>query len=102
MTSSLDWAGIAPAIAAAVQTAAVVVQVYWDRRQRGALITRHPVFGEGVPARAEHAAHGSLSVHVQINAPEASGAAVSVIVQVGGAGGVDGQVLPASKEHGPW
>ena len=102
MMSSLDWAGLAPAIAAAVQTAAVVVQVYWDRRDRGAWMTQHPVFGEPVPARVEHAAYGSLSVHVQIATTQTSGAAVSVIVRVGEAGGVDGQALPPVKEYGPW
>ncbi|MFE5710625.1 hypothetical protein ACFQ7J_07350 [Streptomyces sp. NPDC056501] len=43
MTSSLDWAGLVPVVAAAVQTAVAVVQVYWDRRDRGAWVTQHPV-----------------------------------------------------------
>ncbi|ALO13592.1 hypothetical protein AQF52_8011 [Streptomyces venezuelae] len=102
MTSSLDWAGLAPAIAAAVQTAAVVVQVYWDRRQRGALMTQHPVFGETVPARVEPMAHDFVSVRVRIGVEHAPSAAVSVIVHVAGADGADGKALPAAKEHGPW
>lgn len=100
MMSSLDWAGLAPAIAAAVQTAAVVVQVYWDRRQRGAWMTQHPVFGEPVPARAPRPAAGSLSVHVQLDGVlQTSGTPVSVMVRVSG---MDGQALPSVKEHGPW
>ncbi|MFC8763363.1 hypothetical protein ACFUAG_21920 [Streptomyces sp. NPDC057193] len=100
MMSSLDWAGLAPAIAAAVQTAAVVVQVYWDRRQRGAWMTQHPVFGAPVPARTPRPAPGSLSVHVQLGGVlQTSGTPVSVIVRVSD---MDGQALPSAKEHGPW
>jgi hypothetical protein len=102
MMSSLDWAGLAPAIAAAVQTAAAVVQVYWDRRQHGAWMTQHPVFGEPVPARVEHATHGCPCVHVQIGMHQVSRTPVSVVVRVGEAGGMDGQALPPAKEHGPW
>ncbi|SEE59542.1 hypothetical protein SAMN05428939_8048 [Streptomyces sp. TLI_105] len=101
MMSSLDWAGLAPAIAAAVQTAAAVVQVYWDRRQRGARMTQHPVFGEPVPARIERSVHGSCFVHVEIDMTQVSRTAVSVIVRVGEADGMD-HALPSAKEHRPW
>jgi hypothetical protein len=101
MMSSLDWAGLAPAIAAAVQTAAVVVQVCWDRRQRGHWMTQHPVFGE--PARAERPAPGFLSVRVEIEGVlQASRTPVLVIVRACEAGGGDERVLPSAKEHGPW
>ncbi|MBT2439970.1 hypothetical protein J7E93_07515 [Streptomyces sp. ISL-36] len=102
MTSSLDWAGLATVIAAAVQSAAAVVQVYWDRQQRGAWMMQNPVFGEPVPARVEHPTHGSLSVHVQIGVLQPSRPPVSVTVRVGEAGGMDAQSLPSAKEHGPW
>ncbi|MFJ3902886.1 hypothetical protein [Streptomyces sp. NPDC090025] len=36
MTSSLDWAGLVPALAAAVQVTAAAAQVYWDRRRLAA------------------------------------------------------------------
>lgn len=39
MTLSLDWAGLVSAVTATAQAAAVMVQMYWDRRQRG---TRPP------------------------------------------------------------
>ncbi|MGW2016782.1 hypothetical protein [Streptomyces sp. NPDC001927] len=101
MMSSLDWAGLVPAIAAAVQTAAVVAQVYWDRRQRGARMTRRPVCGEPVPGCVGPEARGCLAVHVQVGVLP-SRALVSVIVRVGEAGGANGMPLPPAKGHGPW
>lgn len=41
MTSSLDRDGLVPAVTATVQAAAVMVQVYWNRRQRGTRTTEH-------------------------------------------------------------
>ncbi|MFE5484101.1 hypothetical protein [Streptomyces sp. NPDC056527] len=102
MTSSLDWAGLAPVIAAAVQSAAALVQVYWDRRQRGARIPQRPVFGGPVAECVEHPAHGSPSVQVQIRVRQPPHTALSVTVHVSEAGGEDGQALPSAKEHGPW
>lgn len=102
MTSSLDWAGLATVVAAAAQSAAAVVHVYWDRQQRGARMTPHPVFGGPLPPRVEHPAHSSLSVQVQIGVLQPSRTPVTVIVRVGEAGGMDGQALPSAKEHGPW
>ncbi|MEU9298511.1 hypothetical protein [Streptomyces sp. NPDC048266] len=97
MTSSLDVAGLVPAVAAAVQAAAVVVHMYWERRQLAAGTTE------------DHAAHSAWAnrhgdgevvlVQVRVEPPFSGDVAVAVRIG-GGSGGMD---APApEKEHGPW
>lgn len=99
MMPSLDWAGRAPAIAAAAPTAAVVVQAYRDRRPRGAS-TQRPAFGHPGTMRANDPAHGS--VRVQTGTLRPFPIAASVTAQTGKGSGTDGQAVPTAKEHGPW
>ncbi|MFH8717668.1 hypothetical protein [Streptomyces zaomyceticus] len=100
--TSLDWAGMVPAVAAAVQTAAVVVQVYWDRRRRGAAPAQCPA-GCRLPAPcAGHPEIAMPGVHVQIGVLPSACGLVAVTVRAVQAGGVDGEMLPPAKEHGPW
>ncbi|GGR48109.1 hypothetical protein GCM10010497_59350 [Streptomyces cinereoruber] len=99
MMPSLDWAGRAPVIAAVAQTAAVVVQAHRDRRPHGAS-TRRPAFGHPGPVYADDPAHGS--VRVQTGTLRPFSIAASVTVQAGKGSGMDGQAVPAVKEHGPW
>jgi hypothetical protein len=97
MTSSLDWAGLAPALAAAVQAAAVMVQVYWDRRERGARTTQHDALGP------ETAGPGAPPAGVRITVVMAGPGHVSVSVRAdGGVAGAGGLPVPPAKEHGPW
>ncbi|MFD7978784.1 hypothetical protein [Streptomyces sp. NPDC059071] len=98
MTSSLDWAGIVPAVAAAVQSVAVVVQVYWDRRQRGAGTTQRRDAREVAAPCGERTA-GVHALRLEISVVPSSHAPVAVCVHVAGASGV---ALPPGKEHGSW
>lgn len=70
MTSSLDWAGLVPAVTATAQAVAVMVQVYWDRRQRGTRATEHDdcrrVPGHGKAALPDT---GAGRVQVSVVAP---------------------------------
>ncbi|MGW8357685.1 hypothetical protein [Streptomyces wedmorensis] len=95
----MDWAGIVPAVAAAVQIAAVVVQVYWDRRQHTASMTPHPD-GACCPVCAEDLVTVTAGVAVQVGtvASVRTSSSVAVIVRVG----EGGELLPRVKEHGPW
>lgn len=95
MTSSLDVAGIAPAVVAAVQAAAVIVQVYWDRRQRTAGTTQTPD-----PLRAARKAVGGGPVVVRVHLGSRGGGDAVVLVRVGD--GAGGATLRPVKEHGPW
>ncbi|WP_367203996.1 hypothetical protein [Streptomyces hydrogenans] len=98
----MDWAGIAPAIAAAVQSAAVVVQLCWERRQRRALAPQHPVFGELVPTPAGGAVHSSCFFDIRIGLHQIPHGPVSVTVRVETPEGTAGHGPAPAKEHGPW
>ncbi len=101
MTSSLDWAGLASAVTATAQAAAVMVQVYWDRRQRGLRTTEHedcrrtPLHGKAsLPDTRVVRVQVSLAVHTR----------TSVTLDVfmgGGANGAYPSSLPA-KGSRPW
>ncbi|MFI8287862.1 hypothetical protein ACIGBL_01840 [Streptomyces sp. NPDC085614] len=100
MTWFMDWAGLVPAgVAAAAQIAAVVAQVYWDRRQRTTPPAQHPADAL-CPARAEDlVVTVAAAITVQVGPSTSSQAprSVSVIVRVVG----DGK-LPPSKEYSRW
>ncbi|MFD3565914.1 hypothetical protein [Streptomyces sp. NPDC058667] len=96
MTLSLDMAGLVPAVAAAVQAAVVVQQVYCDRRQRGTAAAQEPRVHSSVPAPTAETA--TVLVQVCLSLPASTSGVVSVHV-----GGSAGGVVPgAAKEHGPW
>jgi hypothetical protein len=95
MTSSLDVAGLAPAVAAAVQAAAVVVQLYWDRRQRTAGTTHKPA-ARGTERDGRSADPAIVHVHVV----RQGAGDVAVSVRIGG--GTGDMALQPAKEHGPW
>lgn len=101
MTSSLDWAGLVSAVTATAQAAAVMVQVYWDRRQRGTRTAEH----EGC-RRMPHHGKASLPdtrvVRVQVSvATHARTPVTLVLFMDGGADGADPFPLPA-KGCRPW
>jgi hypothetical protein len=102
MTSSLDWAGLVSAVTATAQAAAVMVQVYWDRRQRGTRTTEHddcrrvPHHGEKTTLPDTHA------VRVQVSVAAHASTSVTLVVLVDdGADGADTFSLPA-KGYRPW
>ncbi|MGW7130122.1 hypothetical protein ACWGIA_17500 [Streptomyces bobili] len=100
MTSSLDWAGLVSAVTATAQAAAVMVQVYWGRRQRGTRTTAH----EGCRRLPDHG-KGSLPdsvVRVQVSVAAHASTSVTLVVLVdGGTDGTDPFSLP-SKGSRPW
>ncbi|MEU5415695.1 hypothetical protein [Streptomyces clavifer] len=96
MTSSLDVAGLVPAVAAAVQAAAVVVQMYWGRRQRTAETIQKPADLEAVRSRR----NSSQAVLVQVRVCPHVADEVAVSVCLGGSAA--GMELEPSKEDGPW
>ncbi|MET9793769.1 hypothetical protein [Streptomyces canus] len=99
MTSSLDWAGLASAVTATAQAAAVLVQVYWDRRQRGTRTTDH----EGCRRMPHHGkATDTRVVRVEVSvAAHARPSVTLVVLMDGGADGADPISLPA-KGYRPW
>jgi hypothetical protein len=100
MTSSLDWAGLVSAVAATAQAAAVMVQVYWDRRQRGTRTTEHEE-GRRMPRHGKASLPDTRVVRVQVSV--AAHARTSVTLVVLAYGGADGAPfsLPA-KGYRPW
>ncbi|MFI8966991.1 hypothetical protein ACIGO8_33330 [Streptomyces sp. NPDC053493] len=97
MTWSMDWAGLVPAAAAGVQIAAVVVQVYWDRRQRSVSTAPHRE-GDACPACADASVTRAPGITVQVGVATPAPGPSSVIVRVS----ESGKLLPRVKEHGRW
>ncbi|MFJ8871316.1 hypothetical protein ACIRD6_36895 [Streptomyces sp. NPDC102473] len=96
MTSSLDVAGLIPAVAAAVQAAATVVQMYWGRRRRTAETMQKPAAPQTVRNRRNN--HQAVIVRVHLCSPSAGEVAVSVRID----GSAGGMALELSKEHHAW
>jgi hypothetical protein len=101
MTSPLDWAGLVSAVTATAQAAAVMVQVYWDRRQRGTRTTEHEDCRRLPP-------HGTASlldarvVRVLVDVEvQARTSVVLFVVVDGGADGAYSFSLP-TKGYRPW
>lgn len=91
MTSSLDVAGLVPAVAAAVHAAAVVVQMCWDRRQRTAEATQ-----AGASGAEWHRCEAGLAALVTVRVAPGGAAEVAISVRAGGA------YQERTKENGPW
>ncbi|MGN9760172.1 hypothetical protein [Streptomyces sp. SD31] len=101
MTSSLDWAGLVSAATATAQAAVVMVQVYWDRRQRGTRTTEHEECRR-MPHHGKASLPDTRMVRVQVSVAAHARTSVTLVVLVdGGADGVDPISLPA-KGYRPW
>jgi hypothetical protein len=101
MTSSLDWTGLVSAVAATAQAAAVMVQVYWDRRQRGTRTTEHDDCRR-LPHHGEASLPKNRVVRVQVSVAAHARTAVTLVVLVdGGADGVCPLSLPV-KGYRSW
>ncbi|MEU0032063.1 hypothetical protein [Streptomyces sp. NPDC006335] len=95
MTSSLDWAGFVSAATATAQAAAVMVQVYWDRSQRGTGTAER----EGCPRKPHHGKAflpDTRVVRVKVSVKTTARMSVTLVVlEDGGAGGAGSSSLPA-------
>lgn len=101
MTSPLDWAGLVSAVTATAQAAAVMVQVYWDRRQCGTRTTEHEDCRR-MPDHGNASPPGTPVVRVQVNVEAQARTSVTLAVLAdGGADGANLVSLPA-KGNRPW
>ncbi|MET9970627.1 hypothetical protein ABZZ80_33115 [Streptomyces sp. NPDC006356] len=101
MTSSLDWAGLMSAVTATAQAAAVMVQVYWDRRQRGLRTTEHEDC-RCTPHHGKASLPDTRVVRVQVGLAVQARTSVTLVVLVdGSADGTYPSSLPA-KGYRPW
>ncbi|CAL9667695.1 hypothetical protein SUDANB15_07284 [Streptomyces sp. enrichment culture] len=101
MTSSLDWAGLVSAVTATAQAVAVMVQVYWDRRQRGTRTTEHDDCRR-VPRYGKASLPEARVVRVQVSVGAHARTPVTLVVLVDG--NADGADLssPSVKGYRPW
>jgi hypothetical protein len=102
MTSSLDWAGLVSAVTATAQAAAVMVQVYWDRRQqRGTRTTEHDDCRR-MPHHGKAPLPNTRVIRVQVSVAAHARTSVTLVALVdGGADGSDPFPLPV-EEYRPW
>ncbi|MFJ9026725.1 hypothetical protein ACIRPU_43345 [Streptomyces sp. NPDC102259] len=99
MTSPLDWAGLVSAVTATAQAAAVMVQVYWDRRQRGTGTTEH------ANCRLPHHGKASLPdtrVLVQVNVEAHACTSLTLVVLMDGGGDGTNPFSLSMKGNRPW
>ncbi|MGA4960414.1 hypothetical protein [Streptomyces lavendulocolor] len=96
MTSCLAMSELAAVAAAVVQTAAAVVQVWWDRRSHWAGTALEPGAVDAEPFPATNP--GPVGVRIAVLPP--AQVEISVFLPAGGgtASGLQGPV----KENGPW
>ncbi|MFD0367676.1 hypothetical protein [Streptomyces sp. NPDC127114] len=92
----MDWAGLVPAAAAAVQIAAVAVQAYWERRQRTVLM-RH-TDGSSCPAHTDDPVTVTAGITVQVGIVATAPDSPTVIVHVS----ESRMLLPLAKERDRW
>jgi uncharacterized protein (DUF849 family) len=101
MTSSLDWTELVSAVTAAAQAAAVMVQVHWDRRQRGTRTTEHDDCRR-LPHHGKASLPNSCVVRVQVSVAAHAPTSVTLVVLVDdGANGAYPFSLPA-KGYRSW
>ncbi|MFD5589428.1 hypothetical protein ACFWII_37275 [Streptomyces sp. NPDC127063] len=99
MTSSLDWAGLVPAVAAAAHVAAVMVQEYWDRRRRGARTTERDGCRH-VPDRSKPFVPETRVIDVRVCVAAPAGTPVTlVVIAAGGSDGADALSLSVKGYH---
>jgi hypothetical protein len=99
MTSSLDWAGLVPAVTATAQAAAAMVQVYWDRRQRGTRTTEHDACRR-MPHQGKAPVLDTRVVRVRVSVAAHTRTSVTLIVLMdGGANGAGPCYLPAEGDR---
>lgn len=101
MTSSLDWAGLIPAVTATAQAAAVMVQVYWGQRQRGTRTTKHHECCSG-PHHTKSSPPDTRTARVEVSLTAPASTSVTLVFLAnGGANSPSPYSLPA-KDYRPW